>query len=70
MMYDLLNGRRPESSDYLPIILSSQNLSNLAWAFVYMHHRDESVLKLMAEKVNYPNPSRALNTRSAIVSSH
>lgn len=30
---------------------AAQNLSNLAWAMVYMHHKDEQLLGLMSQKV-------------------
>lgn len=46
----------------LPALLSShaaakindfvaQNLSNLAWAMVYMHHKDDALLALMSQRV-------------------
>jgi hypothetical protein len=30
---------------------SAQNIANLAWCFVYMHHRNERLLSAMASKV-------------------
>ncbi len=29
----------------------AQQLANLSWAFVYMHHRDERLMAAMADKV-------------------
>lgn len=39
----------------------AQNISNLAWAFVYMHHRDERVLSLLAQKVRCASWAGAVN---------
>lgn len=32
-------------------VFSAQNLSNLLWSFVYLHHRDEALMAAVAKKV-------------------